>query len=91
MATGSDAEIVWVDDQRVLDAGVAAWTELPLWLPGSAHAGRARTDTSKALAAGLAFRPVEETVVDTLAWDDTVEGDRPTLGYEREQEILAAG
>jgi 2'-hydroxyisoflavone reductase len=90
-ATGSDAEIVWVDEQRVLDAGVEAWTELPLWLPGTEHAGMARADISKALAAGLTFRPAEETVVDTLAWDRTVEGDRPTLAHEREQEILAAG
>jgi 2'-hydroxyisoflavone reductase len=90
-ATGSDAEIVWVDEQRVLDAGVEAWTELPLWLPGTEHAGMARANISKALAAGLTFRPAEDTVVDTLAWDRTVEGDRPTLAHEREQEILAAG
>jgi 2'-hydroxyisoflavone reductase len=90
-ATGSDAEIVWMDDQRVLDAGVEAWSELPLWLPGTEHAGMARADISKALAAGLTFRPTEETIVDTLAWDRTIEGDRPTLAHEREQEILAAG
>jgi 2'-hydroxyisoflavone reductase len=90
-AIGSDAEVVWVDEQRVLDAGGEAWSELPLWLPGSEHAGMARADIAKALAAGLTFRPVEETVVDTLAWDRTVDGDRPTLTHEREQEILAAG
>ena len=89
-ATGSDAEIVWVDEQRVLDAGVEAWTELPLWLPGTEHAGMARADISKALAAGLTFRPAEETVVDTLAWDRTVDGDRPTLAHDKEREILAA-
>ena len=89
-ATGSDARLVWVDEQHVLDAGVQPWTELPLWLPGSDHAGMARADISKALAAGLTFRPVEETVADTLAWDRSVDGDRPTLAYDREQEILAA-
>jgi 2'-hydroxyisoflavone reductase len=89
-ATGSDADLVWVDEERVLAAGVEPWTELPLWLPGSEHAGMARADTSKALAAGLTFRPVEETVADTLAWDRTVAGERPTLTPEREQEILAA-
>ena len=89
-AIGSDADLVWVDEERVLDAGVEPWTELPLWLPGREHAGMARADISKALAAGLAFRPVEETVVDTLAWDRTVAGERPTLAPEREQEILAA-
>jgi len=89
-AIGSDAELVWVDEQRVLDAGVQPWTELPLWLPGDDYAGMAEADISRAVDAGLAFRPVEETVVDTLAWDRTVAGDRPTLSYEREQEILSA-
>ena len=89
-ATGSDADVRWVDDQRVLDAGVQPWTELPLWLPGIDYAGLARADNAQALAAGLTFRPVEETVLDTLAWDRTVEGDRPTLAHEREQEILTA-
>ena len=50
----------------------------------------ARADASKALAAGLTFRPLEETVVDTLAWDRTVEGDRPTLTREKERIALGA-
>jgi 2'-hydroxyisoflavone reductase len=87
---GSDANVIWVDDQHVLDAGVQPWTELPLWLPGDEYAGMARADISRALAAGLTFRPVEETVVDTLAWDQSVPGDRPTLAHDREQEIIAA-
>ena len=66
-AIGSTADVVWLDDQHVLDAGVQPWTELPLWLPGSDHAGMACADISRALAAGLTFRPVEETIVDTLA------------------------
>jgi 2'-hydroxyisoflavone reductase len=89
-AIGSDANVVWVDDQHVLAAEVQPWTELPLWLPGAEYAGLARADISRALAAGLTFRPVEETVVDTLAWDRSVPGDRPTLAHDREQEILAA-
>jgi 2'-hydroxyisoflavone reductase len=89
-ALGSDATVRWVDDERVLAAGVQPWSELPLWLPGSDYAGMARADISRAVEAGLAFRPLEQTVVDTLAWDRTVPGDRPTLAHEREQEILAA-
>jgi hypothetical protein len=50
----------------------------------------ARADISRALGAGLTFRPVEETVADTLAWDRTVDGERPTLTHAKEQEILAA-
>lgn len=89
-AIGSDARVVWVDEQNIVDAGVEAWTELPLWLPGDDYAGMARADTRRAREAGLTFRPLEETVVDTLAWDRTVEGDRPTLKPEKEQEILHA-
>jgi 2'-hydroxyisoflavone reductase len=89
-AIGSDANIVWVDEQTVLDAGVEPWSELPLWLPGTEYAGMARADTRLALAAGLTFRPLEETVVDTLAWDRTVPGDRPTLTPDKESTVLAS-
>jgi nucleoside-diphosphate-sugar epimerase len=89
-AAGSDARFTWIDDQPILDAGVQPWTELPLWLPGDDYAGMARADTRRALAAGLRFRPLEETVLDTLAWDRTVDGDRPTLTREKEQQILDA-
>jgi 2'-hydroxyisoflavone reductase len=87
---GSDANVLWTEEQRVLDAGVQPWTELPLWLPGTDYAGMARADISRAVAAGLRFRPVEETVLDTLAWDRSVPGDRPTLAADKEAEILAA-
>jgi 2'-hydroxyisoflavone reductase len=89
-AVGADANFVWTDPQRVLDAGVQPWSELPLWLPGPDYDGMMQADVQPAVAAGLAFRPLEETVVDTLAWDRTVGGERPTLGEEKEQEILAA-
>jgi 2'-hydroxyisoflavone reductase len=87
---GSDAHVVWTDEQRVLDAGVQAWTELPLWLPGHDYVGIAQADIIRALDAGLRFRPLEETVLDTLAWDRTVPGERTTLSRRKEREILAA-
>jgi len=89
-AIGSDANVVWIDEQTLLDAEVQAWTELPLWLPGDDYAGMARADTRRALAAGLTFRSLEQTVVDTLAWDSTVDGDRPTLSREKERTVLDA-
>jgi 2'-hydroxyisoflavone reductase len=87
---GSDAEVVWVNGERVLEAGVQPWSELPLWLPADDYAGMARADISRALAAGLTFRPVAETIADTLAWDRNEPGDRPTLAHDKEQKILAA-
>ena len=89
-AIGSDASVTWVDEQIVLDAGIEGWTELPLWLPGDDHAGMALADAARARAAGLTFRPLEETVLDTLAWDRSVDGDRPTLTREKERAALGA-
>jgi 2'-hydroxyisoflavone reductase len=86
---GGGAELVWVDDQTLLDAGVGPWMELPLWLPGDEYAGLLRADVSRALAAGLTFRPIEETARDTLAWSREAGEQRPTLSREREREILA--
>jgi 2'-hydroxyisoflavone reductase len=67
--TGSDAELVWVDEADLAAAGVLPWTQLPCWLPETGEdAGVFEGDTSKALRAGLTVRPVEQTVADTWAW-----------------------
>ena len=83
-----EANLVWVDGQRLLAAGVEPWTELPLWLPEAAWPLMER-DVSAAIAAGLTFRPLEATARDTLAWDRGEPGDRPTLTREKEATILA--
>ena len=82
-------DLTWVDDQTLLDAGVGPWMELPLWLPGDDYAGMLRADISRALAAGLTFRPLEETARDTLAWSLEAGEQRPTLTREKERELLA--
>jgi 2'-hydroxyisoflavone reductase len=48
-----------------------------------------RTDIARALAAGLTFRPLEETARDTLAWSREAGEQRPTLTRAREAKILA--
>lgn len=62
-----DAQPCWVAEQGLLDAGVAPWMGLPLWLPGP-DAGLHRVSIARALATGLRTRPLEDTVRDTLAW-----------------------
>jgi nucleoside-diphosphate-sugar epimerase len=89
-AVGSASRLVWVDEERILDAGVQPWTELPLWAPGAEWAGFQRVDVSRAIAAGLALRPIEETARDTLAWSREAGERRPTLSREKEAEILAS-
>jgi hypothetical protein len=96
--TGSDAELCWRAPETVLAAGVAPWTQLPVWLPpGGDHDMMHRGDVSKALAAGLRCRPVGRTVADTWEWLRSLGGtaprrpDRPAVGLDprAEAEVLA--
>jgi 2'-hydroxyisoflavone reductase len=51
---GGQAKLCWVDPDVIEQAGIAPWTELPIWLPPTGpEAGLHGGDTSKALAAGL--------------------------------------
>jgi 2'-hydroxyisoflavone reductase len=65
--TGSVARFTWVDEHFLLENGVAPWTELPLWLPEESG-GMLSVSLARAVEAGLDFRPLEETIRDTLAW-----------------------
>jgi 2'-hydroxyisoflavone reductase len=81
--------LVWVDDDALLEAGVQPWSEVPLWLPGEQYAGLLRADVTRALAAGLTLRPLEETARDTLAWSRDAGEQRQTLERAKEREILS--
>lgn len=93
--TTSDAEFTWVSDEYLAGAGVEGWTELPLWVPAVDAPGLWTADTTAAEAAGLACRPVRDTLLDTWDWMRSIEGgwkpsDRtPGLAPERERELLA--
>lgn len=98
-ATGAGAELRWTAPEALVAAGVAPWSELPVWLPpGETYDAIHRADVSRAVAAGLHCRPVEETVADTWAWLESIGGvaprrpDRPEVGLspEREAEVRAA-
>jgi 2'-hydroxyisoflavone reductase len=94
-ATGSDARFVWVDEKFLIDAGLQPWMEVPLWTPESDDVNRHFMGVSveKAVAAGLSFRPLAETVRHTLAWDLTRPADtqrRAGLARSREREVLEA-
>lgn len=69
-AAGSDARFVWHDDARLLADGVEPRTGMPLWIPENDPdvGGMLLADHRRALAAGLAPRPVIETVRATWAW-----------------------
>jgi 2'-hydroxyisoflavone reductase len=83
---GSDAEATWVTDDFLLEQEVGEWMELPLWLADPAYAAADRVDVSRAIGAGLTFRPLAETVRGTLDDAETVEG--VGLTAEREAALL---
>lgn len=85
--SGSEARFVWVDGKLLLEAGVQPWSELPLWRSG----GDMTVSVSKAIANGLTFRPLADTIRDTLAWGATRSSDhewRAGMKREREEEVL---
>jgi nucleoside-diphosphate-sugar epimerase len=93
--SGSGARPVWADERGLIDAGVEPWTELPLWVGEGADptdAGFMQISSARAVSEGLAFRPVEDVVRDTISWDrEHPEFRSPaTLSPERESELLAA-
>jgi nucleoside-diphosphate-sugar epimerase len=85
---GSDATFTWVPDSFLVEREVGEWMELPMWIQSPDEAGIHQADVSRAMAAGLTFRPLEETVRDTLELARTT--DDAGLSPEREKELLAA-
>jgi 2'-hydroxyisoflavone reductase len=99
-ATGSGARLHWIADDVLVAHEVAAWDELPLWIPMADAAGTWAIGTARAQAAGLRCRPVTDTVADVWSWlrdggeaqlTDWRADVRPRgLSAEREAELLAA-
>jgi 2'-hydroxyisoflavone reductase len=91
--SGNDAHFKWASLEFLNQNKVEAWSDMPTWVPDDEEGmGFSRVDVSKAISAGLKFRPLEETVRDTLAWSQTRPADyvwRAGLKAEREQELLA--
>jgi 2'-hydroxyisoflavone reductase len=89
-ATSNPVELVWANEEFLAENGVRAWMQMPLWLP---RESRSIVDCSRAIAAGLRFRPVGDTVRDTLQWAKTERGEKPFantgLKAEREAELVA--
>lgn len=97
-AIGSDARFHWIDEETLRRHEVQEWMELPLWLVDPTHGGMQKAENRRALAAGLTFRPLADTVRDTLAWLESGAKARGEdwehgpvgLTPERETELLEA-
>ena len=68
-ATGSTAELVWVDQETVLASGAEPWSQLPCWVPETSEfEGFMEGDTSRAIATGLRSREIADTCAATWEW-----------------------
>ncbi|MBI4408562.1 MAG: NAD-dependent epimerase/dehydratase family protein [Gemmatimonadetes bacterium] len=87
----SDARFTWVSDDLLAASGVTFDNrQVPFWIPPGEADGFYRVDNRKAVGAGLRFRPLADTVRDTLEWDAT-RGEpalRAGLPPEREDALL---
>lgn len=82
--TTSDARFNWVDSDFLQSNQVRAWSDMPVWVaPSGANAFMLQMNVTKAVAAGLTYRPLAVTAQDTLDWYHS----RPA----EEQAKLAAG
>jgi 2'-hydroxyisoflavone reductase len=61
--------LTWVSSQFLEVQHIEAWRDMPVWVPAQGDtAGFANRSIQRALKAGLTFRPLATTSVDTLAW-----------------------
>lgn len=84
-----ECSFTWVDDAFLEENGVTSWGEMPAWIP---EKGLNHASNTKAIAAGMTFRPIAETIRDTWEWMKAQPpSERPAragMTAEREAELL---
>lgn len=93
-ASGVRTAAQWIDDESLVRHGVTPWTELPLWIPSTdaESAGFMQFTCARAVARGLALRPLRQTIDDTAVWlrgRDNSAAWRNVLSAAKERAILA--
>ena len=94
----SDAAFTWAPADFLAEHQVGPWMQMPCWLPSDGeYAGFGSRNIDKAVGAGLTFRPLAQTIEDTLQWYDDLPDDarqglhqRAGIPQEKEAEVLAA-
>ena len=84
----SDAQIVWMPTDRLLEAGLDPWMGVPLWIADPAWAAANRVDITKSLRAGLTLRHGEDTIRAALGTDPPLQ--QSTFDRMTEARLLQA-
>jgi 2'-hydroxyisoflavone reductase len=93
-AAESPARPAWISEKTLVAHGIAPWVGLPLWLPPSDpdSAGFMTMNCTRAAKAGLATRPLADTIRDTAAWlatRDNAGAWKNVLSADAERSLLA--
>lgn len=93
LVSGSVAAFHWASREFLAEHKVEPWSDMPVWIPDTEEdAGFSRINVSKAINAGLKFRPLEETIRDTIDWAETRPEDhqwRAGLNPDKETILLS--
>jgi len=87
----SHANLIWVDQKFLKENKVGEWIDLPIWIADKKLSGLMQTNCNKAFANRLKFRPLENTIKDTLEYCQSRPKDyqwKAGLSSERETELL---
>jgi 2'-hydroxyisoflavone reductase len=85
-------QLTWIDEAFLREHNVQPWSDLPTWV-SEKDAALATVSNARAMAAGLTFRALADTIKDTLVWDASRPNDHAWLAgltREREAELLQA-
>ena len=89
-AGGAGDRVVWAGRERLVQAGIRLWDDLPMTLAPEDEAFLTFS-SERARAAGLRTRPLERTLADIRSWDATrPAGERRDPFAAREAELLTA-
>lgn len=92
----SDARFTWAPAEFLEAQQIAAWSDMPVWVPPVGEGvGLTTTSSARAIARGLRHRPLDETIKATLDWWATLPPERrgklrAGITREREAAVLAA-
>ncbi|MDG2341186.1 MAG: NAD-dependent epimerase/dehydratase family protein [Paracoccaceae bacterium] len=88
----SDAEISWVSEKAIVEAGIEPWSDIPMMAPNIPEFRHfLNVSTEKARSAGLTIRPLSETLTPLLEWDRQRRDVALKVGMTQEQEAKLIG
>jgi 2'-hydroxyisoflavone reductase len=96
-ALGGKAQLTWVPADFLDKHDVEGWSEMPMWIDNKGdYAGFGTLQNTRAVKAGLTFRPIGDTAKDTLAWVATLPEEQRAkarssgIAPDKEARVLAA-